>query len=70
MKKISQDKENSAVNLLQAGYSVTDVSKRLSVSLGTVSNIRTKHLPTLQRQPAGRPRILSTRNKNEIKRKL
>lgn len=70
MKKISQDKKNSIVNLLQAGYSITHVSKRLSVSLGTVSNIRTKRLPTLQRQPAGRPRILSILDKNGIKRKL
>ena len=70
MKKISQDKENSIVKLLQAGYSITDVSKRLSVSLGTVSNIRTKRLPILQRRPAGRPRILSIRDKNKIKRKL
>lgn len=70
MKKIPNQKYNSVISQLRTGYSVRQVARKLSVSPATVSRIRMKCLPTLCKQPAGRPRILSTRDKNDIKRKL
>lgn len=70
MKTIPKDKQDSVVSQLRAGYSVRKVAKRLSISPATVSRIRTKCLPTLIKQPVGRPRILSARDKNDLKRKL
>ncbi|KAF9992372.1 hypothetical protein BGZ79_003144, partial [Entomortierella chlamydospora] len=70
MKKTSIDNQNSIVSQLKAGYSVKDVARRLSLSVVPVLRIRTKCLPTLERQAAGRPRILSARTKNDLTRKL
>lgn len=70
MKKTTEDTQNSVISQLRAGYSVKNVARRLALSAATVSRIRTKHLPTLQKQPAGRPRILSARSKNDLNRKL
>lgn len=40
------------------------------MSVATVSRLRTKFLPTLPRQAAGRPKILSARTMNDVKRKM
>ena len=42
----------------------------MQCSAATVSRIRKKILPTLQRQPAGRPKILSPRTLHDVKRKM
>lgn len=70
MKKIGQDIQSSILDDLRVGYSIAAISRRTRRSVATISRLRKKFLPGLIRQPAGRPRILSTRTKHDLKRKM
>jgi len=62
MKPLSSEKCKHIISLLDAGYSMHQISSSTGVSLGTISGLCSKHCPQLQTVPAGRPSKLSSAN--------
>jgi hypothetical protein len=70
MTKTSLAIQNTILDLLKCGHSVERVARQLSTSVGTVSKLRKMFLPNLPRNPAGRPRLLSARTMQGVKRQM
>ena len=49
----------NVIHLLHSGLSICQIASQLSLSIGTVSNIRSKHCPGLANPSGGRPPKLS-----------
>jgi transposase len=69
MKSISNDKENSVVQLLSQDLSVRKVAVQVGVSIATVSRVMRKHDVDHTAKP-GRPQILSDTDKRKILRDI
>lgn len=69
MKPISNDKENSVVQLLSQNLSVRKVATQVGVSTATVSRVMKKHAPD-HVWKMGRPPILSDTDKRKILRDI
>jgi transposase len=68
MKRLSEDTRLNVIALLSDGCSHVDISKRLGVSVGAIHNIRSKHLPDLEKSVGGRKRKLSEQDKRRCVR--
>ena len=59
MKAINSTTKANVIHLLHSGLSIRQIASQLSLSIGTVSNIRSKHCPGLANPSGGRPPKLS-----------
>ncbi len=59
MKPLSSDETQYIISLLQAGHPHHKIVKATHRSYGTITNIRKKYLPDLQKSPGGCPAKLS-----------
>ena len=59
MKATSSTTKANAIHLLHSGLSIRQIASQLSQSIGTVSNIHSKHCPGLANPPGARPPKLS-----------
>ena len=57
-----------AIEKLENGFSLRRVAADLNLSAGNVSRIKNKYLPSLSRQPTGRPRKLSDTCRRRVRR--
>ena len=55
MKAISAVSKAQVISLLSSGYSVRKIASKTSLSLGTISNIRSQHCPDLKKTVGGHP---------------
>src|ERR1700678_2414212 len=62
MKRLSADEHRLIVAKLSAGYSVKKVASSTHHSPSTISRIRSKECPDLEKLPAGRPSKLNPTN--------
>ena len=63
MKAISSSQLQLILQNLSAGESHRQISFSTGVGIGTISNIRSTHLPDLSKSPGGRPSKLSAKDK-------
>lgn len=61
MRKVSREIEDVVVSKLEHGSSTRVVARELGLSQSCVQRIRTERLPNLRCPPAGRPRVLTSR---------
>ena len=59
MKAISAVSKAQVISLLSSGSSVRKIASKTSLSLGTISNIRSQHCPDLKKTVGGHPSKLS-----------
>ena len=59
MKAINSTTKANVIHLLHSGLSIRQIASQLSLSIGTVSNIRSKHCLCLANPPGGHPPKLS-----------
>jgi len=70
MKKISVQKTNDAISLLNQGFSAQKVASHLGISTGMVSKIEKTRIPNREKSKGGRPKLLSAQNEHYIVRKI
>ena len=68
MKKLSVEKRDSVLQLLESGMSLCEIAKRASVGRVTIDNIRKEIIPDTKMSANGRPRKLSAQDKHRIVR--
>ncbi len=68
MKHISEDARNNIVSLLDTGLSSYQIEAQLGVSHMTVSRVRAKTRPDVQKRRGGRPAKLTTTDKRRLAR--
>ena len=66
MKKISDAKRSSIINLLDSGLSSRQIAPRIKVSSCTVDRIRAVNCPTIQKAKGGRKPRLTANDKRHI----
>ena len=62
MRRISSDKSQNVLVLLDAGHPVRHISSVTGISTGTISKLRSTHRPHLLKNLGGRPSKLSSAN--------